>query len=185
MHYNAPKIEVLHHRYAQALIEVAQENNRLDKIEEDLISLNTLARTNRQFAHILYHPEIDKDDKIKLLEDVCKKFHFCPEISSFLKLLAKKNRFRLIHGVFLRYRDLYDLRKHRIKVFVRTAISLKKSQLAKLKTILKKKLNKDIFIEEIIEPSLIGGLNLKIGSLAYNPSLVDRLKLLEEDLAKI
>lgn len=185
MHYSGAETEILHHRYAQALIKLAQEENKLEKIEEDLMFFNNLIKKNKQFADILYHPEVDRNDKIELLEGVCKKLQLCPEIRSFLKLLANKNRFWLIHGVFLRYGDLYDLRRHRLKVWVKTAVSLKKSQLAKLETILKKRLNKDIFIQESIEPSLIGGLNLRIDSRVYNSALINRLKLLREDLARL
>lgn len=182
MYYSSPEIEVLHRRYAQALIEAAAENNRLDKVAQDFVFLNNMLKQNKNLAAILYHPEIDKVDKLKLLEDICEKAEFCEDFFSLLKLLLNKNRLKILHGVFLKYRDLYEMRKSRLQVSVRTAAPLNKNQLNRLETMLGNKLKKNIFIIDSVDPSLMGGLNLKIDSLIYNLSLADRLQFFKEKL---
>lgn len=184
MYYSSPEVEVLHRRYAQALIEVAADNNRLDKVAEDFLFLNNLLKQNKDLAYTLYHPEIDKVDKLKLLEDICEKAGLCENFFSFLKLLLNKNRLKIIHGVFLKYRDLYEMRKSRLQVSVKTAAPLNKNQLSRLGTMLGSKLKKNIFIIDSVDPSLIGGLKLKIDSLVYNLSLADRLQFLKEKLTE-
>ena len=184
MYYLGPETEILHQRYAKALMQVAVEDKKLDKIEKDLLSLNQILKKNELLARIFYHPEIAKREKKSLIEKMCKESHLCDDIKSFLFLLAKKDRLRLIHGVFLKYRDLYDIQKRRQKVFVRTADSLGKQQISRLKKILDKILNKEIFIEEVIEPSLIGGIDLKIGDTVYNLSLLTRLQFMKERLTQ-
>ena len=59
-----------------------------------------------------------------------------------------------------------------------------KRELERLKKILDKMLNKEIFIEEIVEPSLIGGIDLKIGDTVYNLSLLTRLQFMKERLTQ-
>lgn len=182
MSYLGPETEILHERYAEALIDIAEEAGKLDGVADNLTFLNELVRKDRLFAKILHHPEIDREDKLKALEAVSKKVQFCDEFYAFLKVLAKKNRLNLIHGIFLKYCDLYKEKRSKVKVFIKAAVSLSKAQIERLKEILSRTLRKDIIVEESIQPSLIGGLDIKIGDLVYNLSLADRLNLMGERL---
>lgn len=184
MYYLGPEDEILHGRYARTLMAVAQESGRLDKIAKDIEAASQGIGENKLFAKIFSHPGIGKEDKQKLLEAFSKKAKFCQEFVYFLKLLAQNSRLNIIHGILLRYQDLYNLHKARQKVIVQTAVSLGREQINRLKTILGEILNKDIFLEQVIEPSLLGSFKLRIGNKTYNFSLVNRLKFLEERLKK-
>lgn len=184
MYYSSSEIEILHRRYAQALIETAAEADRLDKVTQDFALLNNTLKQDKGLTAVLGHPEIDKADKLKLLESICEKAGFCEAFVFFLKLLLSKNRLKILHGVFLKYRDLYEMRKSRLQVFVRAASPLSKGQLSRLEKMLGDKLKKNIFIMDSVDPSLIGGLKLKIDSSVYNLSLADRLKILKEKLVE-
>lgn len=185
MSYLGPETEILHERYAEALIDVAEEAGRLDDIADNLTFLNELVSKQKHLAKILQHPEVAKEDKLNALAAISKEAGFCDEFYGFLEVLVRKSRLDLIHGVFLRYCDLYQERKSRLKVFIKTAASLSKAQIARLKDILSRKLKKDIIVEESVQPGLIGGMVLRIGDLVYNLSLVDRLNFMQERLTRL
>ncbi|MFC1808230.1 ATP synthase F1 subunit delta [Candidatus Omnitrophota bacterium] len=176
MRYRGHDAEMLHQRYAQALIDIAEEAGVLDKVENGLAGLTVLIRENNELEKVLAHPEIDKKVKQRIFREICKKENLCNELCQFLDLLVVKKRINILHGVFLKYRDLYDLRRRRQKVFVRTAISLSKIQIDRLRHILENILNKKVILQEVIEPLLLGGIDFKIGSRVYKLSLSNRLK---------
>lgn len=182
MSYLGPETEILHERYAKALIDISEEADKLDEVADNLALLNELVRGERLFTKILQDPRIAKEDKLKTLEAISEKARFCDEFYDFLRVLTERDRLNIIHGVFLKHRDLYQGRKGKLKVVVETAVSLSREQIARLREVLSRKLKKDIIIEESIQPGLVGGLNIRIGDLAYNLSLADRLNLMEEGL---
>jgi len=184
MSYQGPNTEVLHQRYAQALIEFAEESNTLDKVLEDMAFFNNTLRDETSLAKVLHHPEVDKEKKRAIIDKICDKVEMCSQSVSFVKLLIAKNRLHLFHGTYLKYRDLYDIRRRRQKVFIESATALSKKQITNLKEILNKALKKNILIQESIKPSLAGGFNLKVGDKVYRLSVANRMSFIEEGLKK-
>jgi len=182
MKYLGPEAEILHERYARALIAVAETSKKLDQVKDDLSLASSLIRENAELSKILLHPEIDKKEKTALLDNICRKVNFCSEIHSFVNVLVKNNRLGLIHGVFLRYRDFYERKKGILKVFITTADALDSAQKMRLKSMLKDAFKKEIALEEIIDPSLIGGFNLRIKGVVHNLSLASRVQLIKKGL---
>lgn len=183
MHYLGPEDEILHQRYARTLMALAQECGRLDKIAEDLEAFSRAVEENRLFAKVFSHPAIAQEEKIKLLEAFSKKARFSREFIYFLKLLAENKRLNIIHGILLKYRDLYDRHKRRQKIVVQTAARLTAKETRRLKAILAKALNKNVYIEQVVDPFVVAGFNLKVANRTYNLSLNNRLKFAEERLA--
>jgi len=182
MKYLGPETEILHERYARAIFGVAKESKELDRVAGDLSFMSEMVRKNKGLGKILGNPEIDKEEKLKMLEVVSKKVRFSRDFFSLLQLLVKKQRTGLIHGIFLRYRDLYDREKGLVPVFVKSAIPLEKTQIARLGKALSARLKKDVKIQESLTPSAIGGFDVRIKDMAYNLSLADRLKAMKERL---
>jgi len=185
MRYPGPETEILHERYARAIFGVAEESKKLDEIAENLSCMNELTEENEALYKVLENPEVEKADKLKVLGGISKKAHFSEEFNAFLKLLVERGRFSLIHGILLRYRDLCDRKKNRLKVFIKTAYPLKKARIDKLESALSKAFKKDVKIAEILTPSMLGGLDIEIKDLVYNTSLAGRLEDIKERLIGI
>ena len=184
MKCHGPETEILHGRYARALIDIASSGEKLDEVAKNLSLISETVRKDKHLTKILLHPGVEKAEKMKLLDSISQQARFCKEFRSFIMVLARRNRLGLIHGIFLRYRDFYEQRKGLLKVFVTTALSLSVAQLKRLKGILKRRLKKEIVISQVVEPSLIGGFNLKIGNSVYNLSLANKAKLFKKGLGK-
>jgi F-type H+-transporting ATPase subunit delta len=185
MRSSGPAIEILHERYSRAIFDVARESDKLDDVFDKMNLLNELAKKNKNLLKILNNPEIDKKDKIKTLEIISRKADLPEELLSFLKILVKNNRIGLLHGIFLKYRDLYDKNKGRVKVFVETAVSLGKKEIARLEEILSRSLKKAATVVEILSPSVIGGIDIKIKGAVYKLSLADRLRFMKKRLQEL
>lgn len=173
-------IEVLYHRYAGVLFEIAGERKAEREVMFNLEFLNEAIKKNEDINKILRSPIMEDEQKITLLRDIAKERKFSGIFVDFLKLLVKKRRMALLNGIFLRYTDFYNAHKKRVAVFLKSACGLEYAQLESIKALLAKKFNKDVLIHQSVEPSLVGGLSLKVGDRIYDTSVrIGLIKLRE------
>jgi len=177
------RIETLHHRYAKALFAIAEAKGKEDEVMANLKFLAGLVRDEKTVAKFIYNPRIKDEEKLKLFVSIGKKEKFCDEFIDFLKLIIRKRRLKLIYGILSRYRSIYNAHKNRIVVVVKSAYELEKAQMDRLKNALAKRFEKEVLIKQTIEPSLIGGLLLKLGDRVYDASLKTGLLKLKEVVA--
>jgi len=177
-------LELLHERYAKALFDFGKHTHAIDKIMQDLETLTHIIRSNDEFPLLLRHPEIGKDEKLKVLKAMSGIYRFCDGFMDFLKLLIRKNRLNLIHGVFLRHRDYYDIERKKVKVFIRSAVELTQAQINKLSGHLRSFLKEEIILDAEVDPSLIGGLFLKVHDRIYDASVKGMLHGINKRLAE-
>jgi len=173
-------IEVLYHRYASVLFEIAREHKTEREFMFNLEFLNEAIKKNEDIARILRSPIVEDEKKIRLFRDIAKEGKFSGVFVDFLKLVVKKRRIDLLNGIFLRYRDFYNAHKKRVVVFLKSARGLEGAQLERIKAILAKKFNKDVLIHQSVDPSLVGGLSLKVGDRIYDTSMRTGLTKLRE-----
>ena len=79
--------EILHRKYAKALIDFATEKRVADKIEEGLEKIIGILNNNQYLYDVLIHPEISLDEKRSLIGEICRRADFCHELKDFLLLL--------------------------------------------------------------------------------------------------
>lgn len=177
-----PEAEIIHQRYARALIAVAEEENILDKVEDDFSFFARLFKNNKDVEMFLVHPEISREDKHFFLSRITQKAKMPDPFVDFLKFLIDKRRICLIHGIFLKYRDIYDGLRRQQKVFVRSSIELTTLVRDRLKRCLEKGIGKKVFFEETIDKSLVGGIRVQISDKIYDFSIKTSLKKLQNKL---
>ncbi len=168
-------------RYAEALFEVAKENNQLEKIEADLKLVAEVMQQTELLMDFLRHPQIDGLAKKELIKTA-----FKDSISSisenFLSQLIDSNRvefFEEILKMFIKYAN--EVRGV-IDVEAITAITLDDANKTKVIETLKQKFNKQVRLQNIVDPSILGGIIVKIGDRVYDGSINKQLKLLERSL---
>jgi F-type H+-transporting ATPase subunit delta len=177
-------LEILHRKYARALIDLAKERNISQEIEEAFEKMITILKQNQSLSEVLLHPEISREEKFILIDKICKQDRFCDEFKDFLFTLLKANRFKLIHGIFLKYRELHDEAQGRLKVWVESAFGLDNQQKNRLVKTLESRLNRKIVLEASQTPGLIAGITIKAGSQIFDNSLNRNLELLRKRLKK-
>ena len=173
-------LEVLHDRYATALYEIAEQENSTDRVMQEFEVLSELWLCDSNFRTFLTHPFITYQEKKAVIEEIAKERRCCDTILNFLRLIIDNNRGGLIHGIFLRYRDIYELKQNKIRVVVETPKSLSADENSKLKKTLKAKFKKDIFLEEYINPKIIAGLHVRYRDRIFDNSIRSNLNKLRE-----
>ena len=171
-------------KYSQALLDIGKENNNLVDINKDLNQFWEIVQQHEDLKHTLFHQRILPEEKKAVLKEI-----FGDEINkyvlNFLKLLIDKRRIQFIEFIIKRFKKLVNKQEHIMEVEVISAISLEDNMVTKLKQKLDQFLDYKVIIKEKCDPSIIGGLVLKIGNYIIDGSIENRLTELEEKLDQI
>jgi F-type H+-transporting ATPase subunit delta len=168
-------------RYAKSLLSLAIKQNVLEEIKEDIIIVNTVCKENRDFSNMLKSPIVKSETKIIILKKI-----FENKISSlsmnFVELIIEKKREAVLRSISESFISLYHSEKNIILASVTSATAitedLRFQVLAQLKEVVG---NSEIRVEELVDPSLIGGFVLRIGDREYNASAANKLQKLKRE----
>lgn len=171
--------------YGEALFELAIEENKLDVFMDEVKTLLQLMEENPEFSKLMNHPKIDKDEKLAVIEAVFGG-RMDKELTVFLRLLIIKDRYAQVEEVFAYFLDLGKKEKGIGVAFVTSAVPLSQAQKADMeKRLLETTSYKEMEMNFVIDPSLIGGLVIRIGDRVVDSSVKTKLSELTKQLMKI
>jgi F-type H+-transporting ATPase subunit delta len=169
-------------RYAQALLDLAVENNNLDAVTRDMAYLKTVNDENRDFQVFLGSPVIKSDKKVAVLNEIFGDFDKISQ--SFITLIAKNGREAILPAIAESFKELLNDRNGIVPVTLTSAAKLdetvKKQIIDKLQASIKGTLE----ITEVINPSLIGGFVVRMGDIQIDASVASKLAQLKQRLTK-
>jgi F-type H+-transporting ATPase subunit delta len=171
-------------RYAQALFELAVEGRALESIEADLKGLTELLRQSPDLRRFLTSPRFTAEDKGKGLAAIAERAGVQPLTAKFLGLLAANRRTNALAEIIAAFQRLAAARRGLVSAQVTTAIPLTDSQTAALKSALRQAIGKDPEIEARVDPAILGGVKVRVGSRLYDASLKSRLDSLKYALKR-
>jgi F-type H+-transporting ATPase subunit delta len=172
-------ITELSRRYAEALFAEAVEKKSLEELTKDVKSLEKMSQESQDFQELIKNPVISKKDKLSVVQEISKKAGFCELMFNFLSLLAENNRLFAIDDIIKRYHKLALEHAGGVNVDVICANELNKEQEKALAQNLEESLGKDIVLNKMTDPDIIGGLIIKIGSHMIDSSVKSKLKRLQ------
>lgn len=149
-------------RYAKSLLDLAQEQNKLELVFDDMRLLDNICKTNREFANVLKSPIIKEDKKNQIIESVTAG-RINSLTASFIKLLGNKSRESNLPEIISAFIEQYNVVKEIHKVKLTTAVEL--SDEVKYSFINRIKASegiKNIELETIINENLVGGFVLEM-----------------------
>jgi F-type H+-transporting ATPase subunit delta len=168
-------------RYALALFELAQKNGQTGPIQEDLLELKKVFQTNKELGQLLDSPRLKVAKKKELMADLFKGANQLILNTLFL-MLDKKRMNEVVNLVdeFIAYaNDAAGIAE--AKVYSTRPLTADESQA--ISTAFAQKIGKTALrIENIIDPSLLGGIRLQIGNIIYDSSISAKLERLKRDL---
>ena len=166
--------------YAQALLELASEQKKINKVTSELEAFLKLFR-DKEFKLFLESPSIQVDKKKELLEDTLKDFS---EITiNFINVLLDNRRINKIEGIFKEYNNLVLNSKSITNVRIHSQQKLTKAQIDMLKASIEAKLkSKNIKIENIVDSTLIGGIVVYADDILIDLSTKGFMHKLKESL---
>ncbi|MGH6987647.1 MAG: F0F1 ATP synthase subunit delta [Caulobacteraceae bacterium] len=166
-------------RYAQALFDLAVEKDAVAAIEADLSALGSMIRESDDLRRLIASPQYDARAKAEGLRAVAARAGLAPMVRDFLGVVASGRRAAALQRIFAAFRALAAERSGRILAEVTTASPMSAAQARALAAALAGALGKHAEIESRVEPSLLGGLKVKVGSRLYDASLKSKLDSLK------
>jgi F-type H+-transporting ATPase subunit delta len=162
-------------RYAQALFDLARGQGRLAAVEANLKSFKAMRAESADLRRLLTSPAFGAEAKTRALLALANAAGFETTIRKFLGLMAKSGRASAIASAITAFEALAAAERGAVSAQVTTAIKLTSQQEAGLKAALRQALGKDPEIETRVDPSILGGLKVRVGSRLYDASLRSRL----------
>ncbi|MCS7229563.1 MAG: F0F1 ATP synthase subunit delta [Candidatus Kryptonium sp.] len=170
-------------RYAKALIEIAEELKKLDRITQDVQLIDSVIKNSRELQLFLKSPIIKEDKKKQVIQEIFTDSRVDPVTLKFILLLIEKKREDLLQDIVKMYQDLYDEKMGVVTAEVITAVEVDESERKKIeKKILEMTQAKKVKAIYKIDPSIIGGIVIKIGDTVYDASIRRKIQLLREQL---
>lgn len=166
-------------RYAQALFDLANEQQQVAAVEADLRSLKTAIAESRDLRILLASPTFSSDDKRKGLVAIADKGRFSPTTKKFLGLLAANGRAAALPSVITGFEALAAAARGAVSAEVVTAMPLSSAQAKGVAQALRQALGKDPEITTRVDPAILGGIKVKVGSRLFDASLRSKLDSLK------
>ena len=165
-------------RYAVALFELAHESNALEAVEADLTAVEALFTESDDLRRLVRSPVFRADEQIGALDAVFSKVGLSGIVANFAKLTAKNRRLFALPDMITAFRSLLAAHRGEVTADIVSAETLSDTHLSALKDALKSVTGKDVMINQSVDPSLLGGMVVKIGSRMIDTSLKTKLNSL-------
>ena len=170
-------------RFANALIRNVGIDNAPQAINE-LEALNALMLKSKEFKNLLFNPQFTSEERESVLKQLSSKIKLSEYTIKFVMYLSELGIIRALPAIIMSATNLYFEKKKKAKAVVMTPIEIRKEQEDSLKSSLKKMMDRDVEIEYVMDPSLLGGILVKVGSTMYDTSIKSQLRLLRDELIK-
>jgi F-type H+-transporting ATPase subunit delta len=171
--------------YAKALYELARERNQVDAVQTELQNVAAVVEGQPQLQAFLSRPWVAANVKRGAATDVATKLGLSPLVRDFLGLVAARNRADYLGPIAAAFRALDDEARGRVRVKLRTAISLTEQERTALTARLSRVVEgKQLVIEESVDSTLLGGFVAEVGSMILDGSLDTQLERLRDQLAR-
>ncbi len=167
-------------RYANALFELALENKAVDAVKKDLERFDALTAGNPDLARLVRSPVFGADEQLKALSAILAKAGIKGLAANFLRVITTNRRLFAVRDMIRAYRALVARHKGEVTAQVTVAEKLNAKNLDALKSALKSITGgKDIELDVTVEPAIIGGLVVKVGSRMVDSSLRTKLNAIK------
>ena len=168
-------------RYAKAIIENAVSNGRADAVNQDMNLILQTVSSNEELQHFLISPVVKPQQKYTAVAEI---FASVQTDTKGLFLLLKENkRFEILADIAKQYNAQHDVLNGIEVAKVTTAFPITPDLEAKVLAKIKEFSSSKITLENIVDPSIIGGFILRIGDQQYNASVANRLQELKREFS--
>jgi F-type H+-transporting ATPase subunit delta len=167
-------------RYAKAVFELAETQGKVDEWSRRITAVRQLL-SDPEIAAVLTNPTIATEQRFALISDAPHVLD--PEGTNLAKLLIESNRVRDVAEVEVEYQRLADEAAGRVRATVTTAVELSPKDRDRVEDELSKRLGKEIHMQVVVDPRILGGLKLQYGDRLVDASVSTRLQQLRRRLA--
>ncbi|ATW25979.1 ATP synthase F1 subunit delta [Candidatus Formimonas warabiya] len=171
-------------RYAQALFEIAKNHNALDKYAADLKLIMELMESREDLKKFFYGPLVPGAAKKDLIKKAVSGA-VDPMVFNFINLIIDKSREIFLADIVEEFNQFLAAENQTLTAKVRSAVALTEAQTGQLEDKLSRLTGKKVKAAVNVDPSLIGGIVVRIGDTVYDGSIAKQLNILKEHLQLI
>ena len=170
-------------RYAKALLRNVGFDEAPQAISE-ISLINAIMTKSREFRILLANPRFTTEERESVIKQIAEQYKLSEFTVKFINNLSDLRAVALLPDIIRVATNLYFEKKKKAKATIMTPVEISAELEKKLKESLKKVTDKELEIEYVMDPSLLGGVLIKIGSTMYDTSLRGQLRLLKDELIK-
>ena len=175
----ATGVSGLAERYAAALFELADERRMLDEVASDLRQLRAMLAASQDLARLVRSPILTRGEQGKAIAALVERAGFTPLVRDFLAVVAKNRRLFAAPAMIEAYLRNLAERRGEVTAEITAALPLSEGQLGLLSEQLRRSVGRRVSLEVKVDPGLIGGLVVKLGSRMIDGSIKSKLQRLQ------
>ena len=175
----APAADELAERYARALYSLADERREVDAVADQVAALGKLIDESAELRRLLASPLIDVAEGTRALDAVLAAQGFGKTVTDFVGVVAANRRLPVLRAIAAAFAALLAARRGVVVANVVSAFALTDLQRTQLRARLTEAGYSRVDLHEAVDPSLLGGLTLRIGARLYDASIKSRLQRLQ------
>jgi F-type H+-transporting ATPase subunit delta len=180
-----PTVSGVAGRYATALFELALESNAIDQVRADLAKFQGLLGQSADLQRLVRSPVFTADVQEKALDAILKAAGIGGTAANVLRLVARNRRLFAVSDIIRDFNLLVASHKGEVSAQVTVAEPLSAARLAEVKAALAEVTGKDVVVDIKVDPTIIGGLVVKLGSRMIDTSLRTKLHALKNAMKEV
>ncbi len=177
------KSNVLGKRYAGALIAIGRKDGQFERYGKELSAALQMLKSGNNWASFS-SPLLPIDAKVQIVDELSKRSGWSKTLTNFLKVLVERKRINVLPSIVDAYIELADEAANRIHASVESAAPLDDATQSRLTQKLVGKLGKQVILDANVDPSLLGGVKVKVGSQVIDGTIRGQLSRVKDFLMK-
>jgi len=165
-------------RYATALFELARDSKSIDAVETSLANVRAALEQSEEFARLVASPLVSRQDAARAVAATADALGVDGTTKNFLGVLAENRRLSQLPAIIRAFRALAANHRGETTAEVISAHALSPAQVDALKQQLRTRIGREVAVDLSVDPNLLGGLVVKIGSQMIDSSIKTRLNTL-------
>ena len=165
-------------RYASALFDLASEQGKVSAVEGDLAKLGEAVAASPELAGLIRNPRVTRETAAEAMGNLAKLLKLSPLTQNFLGVLAGNRRLGALPEIVRAFATIAAATRGEVSAEVTSAHPLSAAQLSALSAKLKAREGKDVKLKANVDPAILGGLVVRIGSTQIDSSIRTRLNTL-------
>lgn len=167
-------------RYASALFDLARDQRQIDAVGRSLEVLGQALVDSKDFAELVESPLVSREEAATTMAAIAAQLNIDPITSNFLGVLARNGRKNQLRPVIRAFRRLAAEHRGETVAEIVTARPLNDDQITQLKSQLRTRAGRDVNIDAQVDPSILGGIVVKLASQRIDASIRTKLNRLAQ-----
>ncbi len=163
-------------RYSKALLELSKEQEALDEVQKEIIQVKSILDNNKDFSRTLESPVLSRNQQRIIVSKVFEKTSISELVSNFFTVVCLNRRSNLISKICEHFIEMYLKSMGVLKAEIISSELLEKKELKILENKIEESSGSKINLITTVDPSILGGYILKIGSLMLDGSVRSKLQ---------